>query len=150
MPIAFSKHFPDEFQALIDCLANNQWEEANRITERLECSRNLLILDELWTKFSHGRFGFSIQSQIWQEVGGFINPDPVSNPRYYGYGWENGDSDSLSEARDRYLKRIGCGKFDFSLNAPPGHLPFGNGGSLERLIDRFSHIVAAQNGIMPR
>lgn len=144
MPIAFGKQFPDEFQDLIDALANQQWEEANRITARLECSRTRLILDELWTKFSNGRFGFSIQSQIWQEVGGFIYPNNLRTLRYDA-SWESGDSDSFMEARDRYLNRVGCGKFDFSLNAPPGHLPFGSGGSLEAFIDRFSHIVATQN-----
>jgi GUN4-like len=143
MPIAFGKQFPDEFQNLIDCLADQQWEEANRITERLESSRTRLILDELWTKFSNGRFGFSIQSQIWQEVGGFIYSD---NVKYnYKAGWESGDSDSFMEARDRYLNRIGCGKFDFSFNAPPGHLPFGNGGSLDAFIDRFSDVVATRD-----
>lgn len=144
MPIAFGKQFPDEFQNLIDCLTNQQWKEANRITGVLECSSTRLILDELWTKFSNGHFGFSIQSQIWQEVGGFIYPDDVRTYKYNA-GWESGDSDSFMEARDRYLNRVGCERFDFSLNAPPGHLPFGSGRSLDALIDRFSQVVAARN-----
>ena len=141
MPIAFGKQFPDEFQNLIDCLANQQWEEANRITTRLESSEDLRILDELWTKFSNGRFGFSIQSRIWQEVGGFIYRDNVRTHKYNAC-WESGDSDSFMEARDRYLNRIECGKFDFSLNAPPGHLSFGDRRSLDALINRFSNVVA--------
>lgn len=146
MAIAFGKEYPDEFQDLIDYLANQQWEEANQITERLEYSSSRLILDELWTKFSSGHFGFSIQSQIWREVGGVIYPnDPKASIIFGGSGWESGDSDSLMEAHDRYLDRVGRRKFDFSLNAPPGHLPFGNSASLGALIARFSDIVASQN-----
>ena len=29
----------------------------------------LLAIDQLWTKYSHGRFGFSVQKQIWRKLG---------------------------------------------------------------------------------
>ncbi|MBD2158885.1 GUN4 domain-containing protein [Leptolyngbya sp. FACHB-16] len=144
MAIAFGKEFPDEFQDLIDCLANNQWEKANRITEDLERFETRLILDELWTEFSNGYFGFTIQSQIWQEVGGFVYPKNRGTQRYND-SWESGDSDSFMEARDRYLDRVGRGRNGCGSKAPPGYLPFGRGGSLESFIERFSHIVAAQS-----
>lgn len=28
----------------------------------------LSVIDQLWTKYSHGRFGFSVQSKIWQQL----------------------------------------------------------------------------------
>jgi len=93
-----------KLQALINCLANNQWEEASRITESLESSEKLSILDELWTKFSNGRFGFSIQKQIWQQVGGYI----TSSLDTYGAGWKTGDSDVEEKKYNTFLARVGC------------------------------------------
>lgn len=145
MSIAFNQHFPEQFQDLIDALAHQHWQVANQLTEQLEDANTRLLLDELWTKFSNGHFGFSVQSQIWQEVGGFIYPN---NDRTYSYkaGWESGDSDSFMEARDRYLLsvgRIGLETVEAGLNAPRGYFPFGNGTSLDALIDRFSQVAAS-------
>jgi hypothetical protein len=32
-------------------------------------SEALVAIDQLWTKYSNGRFGFSVQSKIWREMG---------------------------------------------------------------------------------
>lgn len=73
---------------------------------------DLKTIDQLWVKYSKGRFGFSIQKQIWQEVGGKPNADDLIWCSFgERVGWRvKGDwlwSDNLT----------------FTLNAPKGHLP---------------------------
>ncbi|NES87332.1 MAG: GUN4 domain-containing protein [Moorea sp. SIO2B7] len=34
----------------------------------------LSTIDGLWVKYSRGKFGFSLQSNIWKELGGLENP----------------------------------------------------------------------------
>lgn len=133
--ILLEKQFPPEYQALIGYLVNNQWEAANQITETLQ---DLQIVDELWMRFSDGRFGFSVQSQIWQEMGGYV----VRSPKDYGAGWETGDSDVEQEKCNAFFARVGWwGAPTFSLSAPYGHLPWGNGRSLRSLTLRFSEFL---------
>ncbi|MBD2093643.1 GUN4 domain-containing protein [Trichocoleus sp. FACHB-591] len=150
-----SQQLPDEhYQTLSNYLESNQWKEADQATTLLmqQSSTDLLILDELWTRFSAGRFGFSIQSQIWQEVGCAIAAPPHYN---YSSSWESGDSDFEQEKIDKFAQRVGWinnrsqwvgyEDLNFSLNAPYGHLPIGHGRSMGSLIRRFSYIVAAKN-----
>jgi hypothetical protein len=37
--------------------------------EKFPCT-DLLTIDQLWVKYSNGRFGFSVQKRIWESVGG--------------------------------------------------------------------------------
>jgi serine protease Do len=76
--------------------------------------QELRKMDQLWVKYSNGKFGFSVQKQIWLELGGKLDG---------GRDW------------DTYVKlsqRVGWRKNDewllykdytFSTNALPGHLP---------------------------
>lgn len=68
---------------------------------------DLHILDRLWTDYSNGHFGFSVQSQIWKEVNG----DYSSFAEVVG--WSMGDSVSWYAYCD----------LNFDLSAPEGHLP---------------------------
>jgi hypothetical protein len=36
---------------------------------------DLRTIDQLWVKYSNGRFGFSVQKRIWESVGGRFNYD---------------------------------------------------------------------------
>ena len=139
-----------DYKALSDYLENNHWKEADQVTEHLmrQLSVDLLILDELWTRFSDGRFGFSIQSQIWQELGCIVTIPPDYK---YGMAWETGDSDVALEKAHKFAQRVGwmndLGEWikyenlDFSLNAPYGHLPLGAGRGMDSLVRRFSRIL---------
>ncbi|HEY9815781.1 MAG TPA: GUN4 domain-containing protein [Candidatus Obscuribacterales bacterium] len=79
---------------------------------------DLLIIDRLWTRYSSGRFGFSVQSSIWQD--------------FYNLYWSK--SDTWSAFGDRVGWRVNhllnpnhWRRYDeliFSRRAPVGHLPF--------------------------
>jgi GUN4-like len=122
----------------IDCtrlqnlLAAAQWQEADEetrllmlqvvgfpkdryLTERefLEFPhQSLSVLDRLWREHSGDRFGFSIQTQIWRQIGGW-NPD-ANYDTWLDFGqrvgWLQGCWLSFSELA-------------FDLQAPVGHLP---------------------------
>ena len=54
---------------------------------------DLQLIDQLWLKFSGGRFGFSVQRKIWFEIGGTLEFD--------------GDIDSACCAIERLSARVG-------------------------------------------
>ncbi|WP_371416787.1 GUN4 domain-containing protein [Dolichospermum sp. UHCC 0259] len=69
--------------------------------------------DQLWVKYSDGKFGFSVQKRIYQGLGGIRE-----------HNWE---------IWDKFEDKVGWRKRDKSLNykditfdkkAPEGHLPF--------------------------
>ncbi len=77
----------------------------------------LRLLNQLWLKYSDGRFGFSIQQQFYTELGG---TDDISNI----------DLKVLQEVGDRVGWRqknqwLDYDELDFSLSAPPGCHPSG-------------------------
>ncbi|MGD1849883.1 MAG: GUN4 domain-containing protein [Cyanophyceae cyanobacterium] len=81
------------YEPLYRALEAGQWQEADRATDQLIryfASRSsvgnfpvaeLKQIDELWVRYSKGKFGFSVQSRLWQEVGGTLGED---EPRVYG------------------------------------------------------------------
>jgi GUN4-like/Trypsin-like peptidase domain len=78
-----------DYTQLQDLLAENNWEAADEATHRLMIKaakreesgyletedienfpcEDLRIINDLWIKYSQGRWGISIQNQIWQECG---------------------------------------------------------------------------------
>ena len=121
------------YENLALCLRNEQWEEADEETYRLMIteigkeegqwfdsdelltfpSYPLKTIDGLWMRYSDGRFGFSIQKEMYLKYGG------IPDGRYYedaytkfcaANGWkENGEWQAVN----------------FSKTAPMGHLPTG-------------------------
>jgi O-acetyl-ADP-ribose deacetylase (regulator of RNase III) len=82
--------------------------------ENFPCA-DLLTIDELWVKYSSGRFGFSVQRDIWQSVGGTKNA-PYRSFCSFGerVGWLNRDLDWLLYS-----------ELTFNALAPVGYLPGG-------------------------
>jgi len=79
--------------------------------ERFPCE-DLRIIDQLWVNYSKGRFGFSIQNRIWQEVGGNMSPNSDTYCRFGDrVGWRSNGI------------WLGYDILTFSLNAPLGHFP---------------------------
>ncbi len=111
-------------------LTLGQWKQANEETVRvllqtvdrdkdgwltfddikqIPCAE-LEIIDRLWVNYSNGRFGFSVQHQIWLELGGKVS---YEIERCLGdlVGWrQNG-------------KWLPYKHLTFDLDALPGHLP---------------------------
>lgn len=76
----------------------------------------LRVIDNLWTKYSEGRFGFSVQIKIYQSVGGSlestINQDSKAIERFgERVGWRE----------DNRWKK--CDDLDYTLAAPIGCHP---------------------------
>ena len=127
------------YEKLEACLQAKHWQEADTETReillkilikdtgdrldkneltRLSCE-DLLTIDRLWQKYSYQRFGFSIQKQIWQKMGGTTN-NINDSETYYRFlqkiGWLNDQHEWLSWF-----------ELDFTLDSPIGHLPIGIG-----------------------
>ncbi|NET86888.1 MAG: protein kinase [Kamptonema sp. SIO1D9] len=123
-----------DYTKLRNLLAAGEWKEADEETGRVmvkvanreeegwlsvkdidnfPCT-DLRTIDQLWVKYSKGRFGFSVQKQIYQSLGGTRNYE-VKIWEAFGsrVGWRKED-DWL------YYKDL-----TFDLTAPLGHLPVG-------------------------
>jgi hypothetical protein len=75
-------------------------------------SCDLHYIDRLWTNYSKGHFGFSIQQSLWQNLGGTVDASYETWCEFCDLvGWYN---QGTWRAYDR---------LNFSLNAPRGHLP---------------------------
>ena len=121
----------DYFQ-LENFLKANKWLEADRETWKLMLKiagrekeqwldvpqynnfpcKDLLIIDRLWTKYSNGHFGFSVQKRIWESIGGnYYASDDTWKKFGYLVGWRKNRVWLLYE------------NLSFSLSAPDGMLP---------------------------
>ena len=126
-----------DYSKLRDFLAAKQWqaadqetaaimlkiagkESASRLTgqdiQKFPCEE-LGRINQLWLDFSDGRFGFTVQKQIWEQVGGLVNSD---------------DSETYSRFADRVGWRKNGSWLDYSQlrfnsnshsTSPLGHLP---------------------------
>ncbi len=131
------QRIPDRYSNLMSYLANGRWKEADQETNKqmlesvgeeamkrrylqLEEVQNfpcydLKLIDQLWVKFSGGKFGFSVQKQIWVDVGGKLD---------FGEDYE-----ALKRAYRKMCDRNGWrgvttySNFTFDTSAPNGHLP---------------------------
>lgn len=105
------------------------WLDRNSIDD-FPCD-DLRTIDQLWAKYSNGRFGFSVQKKIWLEVGGKVD-----------YDTEKSLGDRLRWRKNGHW--MNYDDLTFSLQAPLGHLPRvftsgwggGKGGVLAFLLSR--------------
>jgi len=128
-----------DYTKLRDLLASGKWQEADEETankmleaagrtkekerflriedmDRFPCE-DLRTIDQLWVKYSNGRFGFSVQKRIYESLGGTREYDEKI--------WEAfGDRVGLCVNKKwLYYKEI-----KFNTTAQEGHLPVGGGG----------------------
>jgi len=122
-----------DYSQLDRLLASGKWEEAEHETKnkmleaagrteegwfkisdiyRFPCE-DLRTIDQLWVKYSNGRFGFSVQKRIYESLGGIIG--------YY-------DQKIWEAFGDRVGWRVNntwlyYDQIKFSTLAPEGHLP---------------------------
>ncbi len=121
-----------DYTQLRDLLAAGKWREADQETGRVMLAvarrkkegwlnavhidnfpcEDLSIMNQLWVKYSHGRFGFSEQKRIYQSLGGTRSYDEKI---WQGFGdrvgWRRGEE-------WLYYKDL-----TFNLSAPVAHLP---------------------------
>jgi hypothetical protein len=126
-----------DYYNLRDLLAAGKWKEADKETARLMLKvagrenygrldikstdnfpcEDLRTIDQLWVKYSNGRFGFSVQKRIYQSLGG--------TREYEGKVWERfGDRVGWRKENEwRQSEWLCYFSLTFSEKAPEGHLP---------------------------
>jgi formylglycine-generating enzyme required for sulfatase activity/DNA-binding CsgD family transcriptional regulator len=87
------------------------WLDAESV-KNFPCT-DLQSIDQLWVKYSNGRFGFSVQKQIWESMGAEPNAD---DEKWLEFGKRVGWRGSHGAWQE--YKNI-----NFSENAHLGHLP---------------------------
>ncbi|MEG4535148.1 GUN4 domain-containing protein [Microcoleus sp. D2_18a_D3] len=122
-----------DYRKLRDLLAAGEWKEADSETvgvmrkvggkeetfldsssiDNFPC-KDLRTIDQLWVKYSSGRFGFSVQKRIYQRLG-VTHKYNEKICEVFGdrVGWR------------KNKKWVYLGDLTFSEKAPEGHLPLG-------------------------
>ena len=141
IPVSFSlnSNYQINYIRLENLLAAGEWREADLETTAIMLKisgreskgwlraqdiinfpcHDLLKIDNLWVRYSNGKFGFSIQKEIWKSCGATQDNsyqiNDVENYYYCGekLGWKIED------------KLLTYGELSFYLKAPKGHLPGG-------------------------
>ncbi len=122
-----------DFTQLNQYLKNQQWQEADSETLKVvlqimgkekqgwltenDCKtfpfEELKIMDDLWTQYSKGKFGFSVQKQIWAKCGG--------EPGVYNYETFCKFAEEIGWLKDgRWLS---YDELTFQINVQQGYLP---------------------------
>ncbi len=120
-----------DYTRLRNLLAAGKWKEADEETlkvmlkaarqekegwftkesiENFPCD-DLRTIDQLWVKYSQGRFGFSVQKKIWLEVGGKVDYDTECKLGDR-VGWRKGG------------QWLDYSNLTFKIAAQAGHLPW--------------------------
>lgn len=110
---------PARYAQLAHYLAAGLWREADQETSRVMLQvagreqqgyldpadirqfpcEDLRAIDQLWVQFSQGKFGFSVQKQIWLEVGGLLEGENRS--------WLAGLTEQIPAPVRVLLRRVG-------------------------------------------
>ncbi|MBW4569031.1 MAG: GUN4 domain-containing protein [Tolypothrix carrinoi HA7290-LM1] len=93
---------------------------------------DLRTIDRLWVKYSDGRFGFTVQKQIYISIGG------KDDGQYYEEAWELLGDRVGWKVDNNWIDSLNNINFDTS--APEGHLPFWGAG--EKAVLFFSSVVS--------
>ncbi len=119
------------YQKLEEYLKNQQFKDADQETYRVMCEvlnqeennrfepndlrkfpcADLKKIDDLWMKYSQGKFGFAIQKKIWETCG---------SPMAYNHDWEKFGQTVGWLVKNDFLK---YDNYNFTMEAFDGHLP---------------------------
>jgi serine/threonine protein kinase len=130
-----------DYRKLRDYLAQGKWQEADRETARVMLAvvkqeengylssehidnfpcEDLLSIDQLWVKYSNGRFGFSVQNKIYQSLGGTKEEDQKIWEAFGDVvGWTE---EKTSAYKIKIRSFLDYRNITFNIKAPIGHLP---------------------------
>lgn len=136
-----------DYTPLRELLAARSWRQADQATQRLMvqiCGREagrlrieeirqfpcdaLYMIDYLWLDYSNGLFGFSLQKEIWQSVGGRLDTnyetwEQLSSSRAkwrVNSPWHRFGNRVVWRMKEQWLT---YDRLNFSLDAVKGHLP---------------------------
>lgn len=152
-----------DYRELTELLSESKWEDAwenaNYLTYKLMLNAvgktqgdqltkedvkdfpctDLYKIDKLWVEHSNGKFGFSIQKEIYLSVGG--KPDGIFNQSIWRkfsdlVGWVGKDANGCNFFYDSEEE------FTFDISAHKGHLPVLIEDYQEIIIDIFARIEA--------
>jgi len=106
--------------------------------EKFPCE-DLRTIDQLWVKYSNGRFGFSVQKRIYQSLGG--------TSKYDEKVWETFGDRVGWRKKTNWFERgwLYYNDLTFSEKAPEAHLP-ASGGASWRCGDA-GHVVVGWVGV---
>ena len=146
-----------DYTRLRDLLIAGEWQEADLETRKvmLKAARrekegdldldsiesfpcdDLRTIDQLWHKYSYGRFGFSVQKKIWLSVGGKVD---------YKTECKLGDRVGWRKGRGKGGSWLNYSDLTFNKTAPRGHLPcwFGLWGVAEHFWCRVHSSLASR------
>ncbi|BAZ17575.1 hypothetical protein NIES4071_94550 [Calothrix sp. NIES-4071] len=112
--------------------------------------KELKEIDYLWKKYSKGRFGFSVQKEIYDSSESHYFTTYIDEPGLLGkmLGKTAKPIGHYTSKEDKFFQTIGWSKFgfynslNFSRHAPSGHLPsfINNAQSIEVYQNFFNHI----------
>ena len=120
-----------DYRKLRDYLAQGKWKEADEETKRVMLAvvkrekvgwldegsidnfpcADLRTIDQLWVKYSDGKFGFSVQKRIYQSFGGTREWWEILKKFGDKVGWRKGGD------------WLHCTDITFDKKAAEGHLP---------------------------
>jgi eukaryotic-like serine/threonine-protein kinase len=146
-----------DYTRLRDLLLAGEWQEADLETrnvmlkaagreqegdldldsiETFPCD-DLRTIDQLWHKYSYGRFGFSVQKKIWLSVGGKVDHKTEC---------KLGDRVGWRKGRGKGGSWLNYSDLTFNKTAPRGHLPcwFGLWGVAEHFWCRVHSCLASR------
>jgi GUN4-like len=152
MLVSLSSERSIDYSQLRTFLAKEEWKEANVETLKLMLRtvnresegymtrsimaqfpcKDLLTIEDLWSTASSGKFGFRVQQEVWNGLGG---------PKY-----RFGNDPKVFE---EFIKAVGWDHdIEYSINAPLGHLPvFSSGAKLGGIPNTYRVIECAHNRI---
>jgi len=128
-----------DYTKLKQLLVAGKWQEADRETankmlevpgrqqagslsyedvENFSCP-DLRAMDKLWVKYSKGRFGFSVQKDIYQSLGG--------TKEHNEKVWVDFSEEIVWKEKGEKGKWLYYQELAFNINAPKAHLPAGAG-----------------------
>lgn len=97
---------------MLKVIGKSYWNEVYKEDINNFSCQDLQTIDQLWKKYSHGYFGFSVQQNIWSEMGGQVDYEAEKRVGDR-FGWRK-------QGNWLHYEQL---TFELSPTTPIGHLP---------------------------